>query len=264
MAELRAGPGRRRPAPIRRPPAAAAAQAAISEFGAPEQVADGFRAEIAARHARRLSASLVAGGPLVGLLWVAAAFASHLGLHLAPPWHWPDLPPLLDVGIRLVVVAIVAAAWAALLGIAPLPVASPDSRPPGRHGPTVAVIAGFGAASADLILLRWSRAAGRGPRKARPLPVALATAAACPSPRRPRGPPVPGHPRHPDRRLSQPADGAAPPAMQPRHPSRRGCGCGAGRWGGWSSALDRRQGRGGPAIRAAAAAQARAVPGAGS
>jgi hypothetical protein len=159
-------------------PAAAGAQAAISEFGAPEQVADGFRAEIAARHARRLSASLVACGPLVGLLWVAAAFASHLGLHLAPPWHWPDLPPLLDVGIRLVVVAIVAAAWAALLGIAAtgrltrwLP-----ARP--RHGPTVAVIAGFGAASADLILL--AVVAGLlvlAPGKLAPLPIALAAAA---------------------------------------------------------------------------------------
>jgi hypothetical protein len=159
-------------------PPARAVQAAISEFGGPGEVADGFRAEIAARQARRLSASLVAGGPLVGLLWLAAALASHLGLHLAPPWHWPDLPPLLGVGLRLVTVAIAAAAWAALLGIAAtgrltrwLP-----ARP--RHGPTVAVIAGFGAAGADLVLL--SLVAGLlavAPGTLAPLPIALAAAA---------------------------------------------------------------------------------------
>jgi hypothetical protein len=159
-------------------PPAQAARAAIREFGGPEQVADGFRAELAARQARRLSAGLVAGGPLVGLAWIAAALASHLGMHLAPPWHWPDLPPLLSLGIRLVVVVVAAAAWAALLGIAAtgrltrwLP-----ARP--RHGPTVAMIAGFGAAGADLVLL--SLVAGLlalAPGKLAPLPIALAAAA---------------------------------------------------------------------------------------
>jgi hypothetical protein len=156
-------------------PPARATRAAISEFGTPGQVADGFRAEIAARQARRLSVSLAAGGPLVGLLWIAAALASHLGMHLAPPWHWPDLAPALSIGIHLVVVAIVAAAWAALLGIAVtgrltrwLP-----ARP--RHGPAVAVIAGFGAAGADLVLLLL--VAGQlalAPGKLAPLPIALA------------------------------------------------------------------------------------------
>jgi hypothetical protein len=179
MAELRAGlldaADAHRSAGL---PAVAAARAAVSEFGRPEQVAAGFRAEIAARHARRLSASLVAGGPLVGLLWVAAALASHLGLHAAPPWHWPDLPPLLGLGIRLVLVAIVAAAWAALLGIAAtgrltrwLP-----ARP--RQGPTVAVIAGFGAAGADLVLLALvAGLLALSPGKLAPLPIALAAAA---------------------------------------------------------------------------------------
>jgi hypothetical protein len=157
---------------------ARATRAAIREFGAPEQVADGFRAEIAARQARRLSAGLLAGGPLVGLLWIAAALASHLGMHLAPPWHWPDLPPPLSLGIRLVAVAIAAAAWAALLGMAAtgrltrwLP-----ARP--RHGPTVAVIAGFGAAGADLVLLALvAGLLALAPGKLAPLPIALAAAA---------------------------------------------------------------------------------------
>jgi hypothetical protein len=157
---------------------AAAAGAAIREFGAPGQVADGFRAEIAARQARRLSVRLLACGPLVGLLWIAAALASHLGMHLAAPWHWPDLPAPLITGLRLVVAGIVAAAWAAMLGMAAtgrltrwLP-----ARP--RHGPTVAVIAGFGAAGADLVLL--SLVAGElalAPGKLAPLPIALAAAA---------------------------------------------------------------------------------------
>jgi hypothetical protein len=159
-------------------PPAAAARAAISEFGRPEQVADGFRAEIAARHARRLSAGLVAGGPLVGLLWVAAALASHLGLHLAPPWHWPDLPPLLGLGIRLVVIAIVTAAWAALLGIAATGRLTRWLPPRPRQGPTVAVIAGFGAAGADLVLLAVvAGLAALAPGRLAPLPVALAAAA---------------------------------------------------------------------------------------
>jgi hypothetical protein len=157
---------------------AQADRAAAREFGDPRQVADGFRAEIAARQARRTSISLMAGGPLVGVLWLTAALASHLGLHLGSPWHGPDLPPVLSAGIRLVVVVIAAAAWAALLGIAAtgrltrwLPV-----RP--RRGPTVAVIAGFGAAGTDLVML--SLLAGQlaiAPGKLAPLPIALAAAA---------------------------------------------------------------------------------------
>ena len=157
---------------------AEADRAATREFGDPGQVADGFRAEIAARQARRTSISLMAGGPLVGLLWIAAALASHLGMHLGSPWHWPDLSPVLSAGIHAVVVVIVAAAWAALLGFAAtgrltrwLPV-----RP--RRGPTVAGIAGFGAAGADLVMLsllagQLAIAAG----KLSPLPIALAAAA---------------------------------------------------------------------------------------
>jgi hypothetical protein len=159
-------------------PPAQATRAAIREFGGPEQVADGFRAEIAARQARRLSVSLLAGGPLVGLLWIAAALASHLGMHLAPPWHWPALPPLLSMGIRLVVVVIAAAAWAALLGIAATGRLTRWLPAWPRHGPTVAVIAGFGAAGADLVLL--SLVAGQlalAPGKLAPLPITLAAAA---------------------------------------------------------------------------------------
>ena len=159
-------------------PPAEAARAATREFGDPRQVADGFRAEIAARQARRTSISLMAGGPLVGALWVVAALTSHLGMHLGSPWHWPELSPVLTAGIHVVAVVIVAAAWAALAGFA---VTGRLTRwlpaRPGR-GPTVAGIAGFGAAGADLVML--SLLAGQlaiAPGKLSPLPIALAAAA---------------------------------------------------------------------------------------
>ncbi len=155
-------------------PAAQAARAAIAEFGDPGQVADGFRAEIAARQARRVSVGLLASGPLVGLAWITAALASHL----AEPARWPDAAPALRAGLALAAVVIAAEVWAVLLGIAAtgrltrwLP-----ARP--RRGPTAAVIAGFGAACADLVMLslltgQLATAAG----KLAPLPVALAAAA---------------------------------------------------------------------------------------
>ena len=64
-----------------------AAQAAIREFGDPARVAAGFSAEIAARQARRAAVILLVTGPLVGLLWIATALASHLGIRLTQLWH---------------------------------------------------------------------------------------------------------------------------------------------------------------------------------
>ena len=95
-------------------PAAQAVRAAITEFGDPGQVARGFRAEIAARQARRVSISLLATGPLVGTVWLTAALASHL----AEPSRWVDASPGLRAGLGLVAVAVVAEVWAVLLGVA--------------------------------------------------------------------------------------------------------------------------------------------------
>jgi len=137
-------------------PPAQAAQAAIREFGHPAQVAAGFRAEIAASQARRVAITLMVTGPLVGLLWIATAAASHLRIDLAPPGQWTGLPPGLGAGIYLVAAAAGITAWAAMLSIATtgrltrwLP-----TRP--RQAPTAAAVAGYGAVSADglgLILL---------------------------------------------------------------------------------------------------------------
>jgi HAAS len=159
-------------------PPAQAAQAAIREFGDPAQVAAGFRAEIAASQARRTAIALLVTGPLVGLLWIATAAASHLGIGLALPWHWAGLSPGLGVGIYLVVAAAGVTAWGAVLAIATtgrltrwLP-----TRP--RRAPTGAAVAGYSAVSADglgLILLAAELATVPG--KLSPLPAAAAAAA---------------------------------------------------------------------------------------
>jgi hypothetical protein len=155
-------------------PSTQAALAAICEFGDPVQVAVGFRAEIAARLARRVAVTLLVTGPLVGLLWIVTAAASHL----APPWESAGLSSGLRVSIYLVAVAAGVTGWAAVLGIATtgrltrwLP-----ARP--RRAPTAAAVAGFGAISADglgLALLATELAVAPG--RLSPVPAAAAAAA---------------------------------------------------------------------------------------
>ena len=137
-------------------PPAEAALAAIAEFGDPAQVSAGFRAEIAASQARRAAIALLVTGPLVGLLWIATAAASHLRAGPVLGGHWAAPFPGMGVGIYLVAAAAGVTAWGALAGIAAtgrltrwLP-----TRP--RQAPTAAAVAGYGAVSADglgLILL---------------------------------------------------------------------------------------------------------------
>jgi hypothetical protein len=75
----------------------------------------------------------------VGLLWVATAVASHLGIRLALPWQWTGRSAGLGVSIHLVAVAVAITAWAAILGIATtgrltrwLPTRPRRARPPRR------------------------------------------------------------------------------------------------------------------------------------
>ena len=159
-------------------PPAQAALAAIAEFGEPAQVADGFRAEIAAGQARRVAASLLVTGPLVGLLWIATATTSHLSIGPALGWHQAGTFPGFGVGIYLVAVAAGVTAWGAVVGIAVtgrltrwLP-----SRP--RRAPTAAAVAGYSAVCADglgLVLLAAVLAAMPG--KLSLLPAAAAAVA---------------------------------------------------------------------------------------
>ncbi len=126
------------------PPGQAGA-AAISEFGDPAQIADAFRAEIAASQARRVAVTLLVTGPLVGLLWIAEAMASHLGIRPGLSWPWTGVSP----GFHLVAVAVGVTACAAMAGIAATGRLSRwlPARP--RRAPTAAAVAGFGAMGAD-------------------------------------------------------------------------------------------------------------------
>ncbi len=155
-----------------------AALAAIREFGDPVQVAVGFRAEIAASLARRVTVTLLVTGPLVGFLWIATAAASHLGISLAPPWPWTGLSPGVIVSIYLVAVAALVTAWAAILGIATTGRLTRWLPAGPRRAPTAAAVAGFGAVSADglgLALLATQLAIAPG--KLSPIPAAAAAAA---------------------------------------------------------------------------------------
>ena len=113
----------------------AAAQAAVAEFGHPAQVAAAFGPGLAATQARHVAATLLVTGPLVGLLWAAAARASHIGVHDAPPWQWAGTPPAAPIAFPLMAVVFLITVWTALITLcrhraahplAPLP---PPPRP---------------------------------------------------------------------------------------------------------------------------------------
>ncbi len=126
---------------------AGAVQAAIREFGDPARVAGSFRAEIATRLARRVAVAVLVTGPLVGLLWIVTAVASHLVGRLP----WAGLPAGLRVGLILVAVAATVTAGGALLGIAATGRLTRWLPGAPRRAPTAAAIAGFGAVGADAL-----------------------------------------------------------------------------------------------------------------
>ena len=64
---------------------AAAAEAAVAEFGDARVAAAGFGTELAAATGRRVGLGLLASGPLVGLTWLAMAAASAAGPAPEPP-----------------------------------------------------------------------------------------------------------------------------------------------------------------------------------
>ena len=159
-------------------PAARAAAAAIGEFGDPDPVAAAFRPGLALSQARRVALTLLATGPLIGLLWAATAVASHIGIRHAPPWQWAGAPPASREAFPLAAAAMVIAVWTALFTIAATGRATrwlPD-RP--RLAPGTAAIAGLGAAAADLalfVLLASQLAAA--PSTLSPVPAAAAALA---------------------------------------------------------------------------------------
>jgi hypothetical protein len=151
-----------------------AARAAVREFGDPVTVARGFRAEIAARTARRVAVGVLVSGPLVGLLWIITAAASQL----TPRWHLSGLSPGIQVGLVLVAAAAAATAICALLGVATTGrLTRWFSVRPGQ-APAAAAAAGLSAVWADglgLALLTIQLAVAPG--KLSPVPAAAAAAA---------------------------------------------------------------------------------------
>jgi hypothetical protein len=156
-----------------------AAQAAVSEFGDPRQVAGAFRPGLAVSQARRVAVTLVATGPLIGLLWAAAAMASHLGVRHAPPWQWTGAPPGSLVAFPLAAAALAVSVWAALFTVAAT--GRRLTRWLGfraRLAPAAAAIAGFGAMTVDLIIfVLLASQLVAAPGTLAPAPVAVATAA---------------------------------------------------------------------------------------
>jgi len=121
-----------------------AAAAATGEFGEPGGLARALGPDLVATHARRVALTLLATGPLVGLLWFAAALASHKGMHLAPPLDWSGLGlsahggvhALSVIGAVAVCAAIVTVASAATFTVAStgrLTRWGPIPAPPGRR-----------------------------------------------------------------------------------------------------------------------------------
>jgi hypothetical protein len=137
-----------------------------------------FRPGIAASQAHHLAATLLATGPLIGLAWAAAARASHIGVRDAPPWQRAGTPLAAPIAFCLIAAVILITIWTALITLAAtgrltrwLP-----HRP--RLAPTAPAIAGFGAATADVILLALlASQLATAPAKLAAAPIALAAAA---------------------------------------------------------------------------------------
>ena len=151
-----------------------AAWAAVREFGDPVIVAQGFRAEIAARTARRVAVAVLVSGPLVGLLWIITAATSQL----IPRWQLSELSPGIQAGLVLVAVAAGATAVCAVVSVATTGrLTRWFSVRPGQ-APAAAAAAGFSAVGADglgLALLTIELAVAPG--KLSPVPVAAAAVA---------------------------------------------------------------------------------------
>ena len=166
-----------------------AARAALAEFGRPEQVANGFRAELTAAQARRTALALLRTGPLVGLLWLGAALASRIGAQLVSPWHWAGMPASARLVTHLAGFAFALAIGSALVTVAAtgrltrwLPTSLPG-RPRwlgagSAASAAIAAVAASGTAAIDIALLALlATQAASTPGRLAVLPVAVAAGA---------------------------------------------------------------------------------------
>ncbi len=157
---------------------ARAARASTCEFGDPADVAREFLADIAASHARRVAVLLLATGPLVGLLWIATALASHLSIGVHVPWLASGTSIAASAGIVLLAIAVGVTACGATFGIAVTGRLTRWLRVRPGRAPAAAAIAGFGAIAADgLGLAMLAGQLATSPGRLMPVLSALAAAA---------------------------------------------------------------------------------------
>lgn len=155
-----------------------ATHAAIAEFGNPGDIAAELGGELAVTQARRLTLTLLASGPLIGLFWLLAALGSRFGFRLAAPWQWAGLTAGAHLAAHLCAAVLLLAACTSAVTLA---VTRAPSRRTAVHSRLISAAAassGLGIAAADLAVLalltsQWVDA----PDRLDPLPVALAAVA---------------------------------------------------------------------------------------
>jgi hypothetical protein len=159
-------------------PEQAATEAAITEFGHPRQVASAFGPHLAMIQARHTALAIAATGPLVGLLWAAAAIASHITLRHAPPWQWPGAPPLSAAAFPAIAASLLILITSTVITIAATGKLSRWLPASPRIAAVSAATAGFTAVAVDLaILALLASQLTSAPGTLDPIPVAAATAA---------------------------------------------------------------------------------------
>jgi hypothetical protein len=155
----------------------AAVAAATAEFGEPRVIAATFRSELAVRLARRCALTLAGTGPVVGLLWTAAAMASHIGIRHALPWE-AGAPGGSAAVVRVLLLALLATIGGALVTI--VATSRLAARRPGRAwvAPATAAMSGYGAVIVDVAVFTLvATQLASAPGGLAPVPVAGAAAA---------------------------------------------------------------------------------------
>jgi hypothetical protein len=128
--------------------AAEAAATAVAEFGDVDELAAGFRGELAAAQARRVTRRLLATAIPVVLLWAYAAQASDGSLSHSRPWGWLEATPVPFALAAALIAAIAAMVTTIATG---RPARRLTDRP--RTAAMVAAVGGLGAAIVDLAII---------------------------------------------------------------------------------------------------------------
>jgi hypothetical protein len=154
-----------------------AVAAATAEFGEPRAIAAAFRSELAVRLARRCALTLACTGPVVGLLWTAAAMASHIGIRRALPWE-AGAPGGSAAVVRVLLLALLVTIAGALVTM--VATGRLAARRPRRTwvAPVTAAMSGYGAVIIDVSLFTLvASQLASAPSGLAPVPVGAAAAA---------------------------------------------------------------------------------------